>query len=196
MEREDRLNIFKKELSLIKSKDIREFAEFGLSVLPDYFFVIPASSTGKYHPKYALGEGGLVRHTGAAVRIAYTLFNIEMYNQHFDQRAMDMILVALLLHDGTKSGIEKQSYTVVNHPLVVCELIESSACDRLASDFLGVIDREKIYEMIRSHMGQWNTSRDGSVEMPKPKSIYEKFVHMCDYLASRKLIEINFDAVI
>lgn len=59
---------FKKELSLIKNENIRNFVKEFLNTVPDYFFTVAASSTGKYHPNYALGEGGLVRHTKAATR--------------------------------------------------------------------------------------------------------------------------------
>ena len=64
---------FIKELEYIKNDDIRGFAKLALENLPDYFFDVAASSTGKYHPTYALGNGGLVRHTKAAVRIAFEL---------------------------------------------------------------------------------------------------------------------------
>ena len=46
-----------------------------IELLPNYFFEVPASSTGKYHPEFALGDGGLIRHTKVAVRIAYELLN-------------------------------------------------------------------------------------------------------------------------
>ena len=67
----DRIEIFKKELSLIKDNSIRKFVEDFLNQVPEYFFNVAASSTGKYHPDYALGEGGLIRHTKAATRIGY-----------------------------------------------------------------------------------------------------------------------------
>ena len=68
---------FKKELSYIKNKKVIKDLKYLIELLPDYFFEIPASSTGKYHPSYALGEHGLIRHTKAAVRIAYELFDDE-----------------------------------------------------------------------------------------------------------------------
>ena len=64
---DERLHMFKPELGTIKSQVYSDFAEAAIISLPDYFFEIPASSTGKYHPSYALGTGGLVRHTKAAV---------------------------------------------------------------------------------------------------------------------------------
>lgn len=43
-----------------------------------------------------------------------------------------------------------------------------------------------IYDLIASHMGQWNTNDYVNIVLPKPKTQLEKFVHLCDYLASRK----------
>ena len=60
---------------LKKNDDIKKSVAILIEMLPDYFFHEAASSTGKYHPKYALGDGGLLRHTKAAVRIAYELLN-------------------------------------------------------------------------------------------------------------------------
>ena len=67
--------VFENELNLIQDERLKENAKIILNNLPDYFYKIQAASTGKYHPKYALGDGGLVRHTKAAVRFAYELLN-------------------------------------------------------------------------------------------------------------------------
>ena len=49
---------FAKELEYIKSEDIKNFTRVALDNLPDYFFEVSASSTNRYHPSYALGDGG------------------------------------------------------------------------------------------------------------------------------------------
>ena len=61
--------VFEQELKYLKTDKVRKACEVMIEKLPDYFFEIPASSTGKYHPEYATGKGGLLRHTKAAVRI-------------------------------------------------------------------------------------------------------------------------------
>jgi len=51
-----------------------------------------------------------------------------------------------------------------------------------------------IRNAIESHMGQWNTDkRYPSVVLPKPENKYQIMIHLADYLASRKDIEIKFD---
>ena len=70
----DKIKAFEQELNYIKDENIRKSLEIMINYIPDYFFHIAASSTGKYHPQYALGDGGLIRHTKAAVRMAIELF--------------------------------------------------------------------------------------------------------------------------
>ncbi len=185
----DRLEIFNTELGYINNSNIKEFTERALNKLPEYFFMIPASSTGKFHPSYALGDGGLVRHTKAAVRIAVELFRMGCFKYSKDEE--DMIISSLILHDGCKSGLEKSKYTVTEHPLIVAKFIKDNP------DINNCIDNnilEIITGCIESHMGIWNYDYKTKKEvMPKPKTKMQNFVHLCDYIASRKCLEFNFD---
>ena len=63
--------------------DIADFLKYLVNNLPDYFFEIPASSTGKYHPEFASTTHGLVKHTKLAVRIAYELLDNSGLNNFF-----------------------------------------------------------------------------------------------------------------
>ena len=67
MEKNERVALFERELSYIKDENIKEFAKRIIEDADEYFFTVPASSSGKYHPDFARGEGGLVRHTKAVV---------------------------------------------------------------------------------------------------------------------------------
>lgn len=185
----NKVKIFENEISFIKNKKIKEFAEKAINELPDYFFEVPASSTGKYHPKFSLGDGGLVRHTKCAVIIANDLLNIEMYSSYTDDEK-DLILVSLLLHDGKKCGEIKSDYTVAEHPLIVAKWLKDN--ENLNS-LLSIEQIDFIYNAISSHMGQWNTDyKTKQVILPKPTTKYQKFVHQCDYLASRKYLDMDF----
>lgn len=182
-------DIFNNELSYIQNIDIKEFARYALNNLQDYFYEVPASSTGKYHPNYALGDGGLVRHTKAAVGFANHLLQLEQYQQLFNERQRDMIIVALLLHDGNKHGSNGSRYTVHEHPKLMADWIIQS---ELFEDMLSQEDRAYIANCVASHMGEWAINKRSKIELPKPQTESQKFVHMCDYLASRKNIEFVF----
>ena len=103
----DKIKYFNEEIKYIKDKDRQEDIKILIGMLPDYFFMIPASSTGKYHPKFASGKNGLVRHTKVAVRIAYELMNNPALN-NFTNREKDLMIMALVLHDGLKCGTIKE----------------------------------------------------------------------------------------
>ena len=117
---------FKTEINYIKDTSIRKDLRKLIGMLPDYFFVVPASSTGKYHPSYSLGEGGLVRHTKSAVLIAKTLLDLEQYKDKYSEEERDIMLTALLLHDGVKHGLEGGRYSVATHPIDMVEFIKSN----------------------------------------------------------------------
>ena len=75
----DKQKAFAREIGYIKDSNLKEDANTLVGLLPDYFFEVDASSTGKYHPKYAAGSMGLARHVKAAVNIAYNLFTKRLY---------------------------------------------------------------------------------------------------------------------
>ena len=185
----DKIEIFRNELGMIQNELMRDFIGYCVDYLPDYFFEIPASSSGKFHPPYALGHGGLMRHTKAVVKIAYDLVRLEQ-NQHLDS---DLIIAALILHDGIKRGTEEQDYTIAEHPIYAAKFIGRKAYEYRVVRNLEVGcfgDKiETIQRLIRSHMGQWNIDyRLGKEVLPKPQEEDEKFVHMCDYIASRSYL--------
>lgn len=181
-------NTFLKELSYIKSERIRENAIVLINLLPDYFFKIPASSTGKYHPKFSLGDGGLVRHTKAAVRIAHDLLISKCLGFSFNDNEKDLIILALLIHDGLKSGKIQGKYTAFDHPILISNLVKEN------KNKLDFNDSELnlLTSMLESHMGEFNTTPYSKVELPIPSNKYERFVHMCDLLSSKKYLDITF----
>ena len=69
----DKIKEFETEIEYIKEDRIKKDACYLIEKLPEYFFNVPASSSGKYHPIYASKEKGLLKHTKAAVRIAHEL---------------------------------------------------------------------------------------------------------------------------
>lgn len=180
-------DIFETEINYIKNKEYRENARKLLNLLPDYFFKVAASSTGKYHPAFASGEGGLIRHTKVAVRIAHEVLE-SMIGDIFSSREKDLIILALLLHDGLKHGKSEEEYTRFDHPLLASNFVLENKDKTSFSDE----DIEFLMELISSHMGPFNTNRYSDVVLPKPQNKYQKFVHMCDLLASRKFLDVKF----
>lgn len=185
----NKVAVFKRELKYIRNDSYRNDVMYLLDSLPDYFFEIAAASTGKYHPAYAQGEGGLVRHTKSAVRMAYELLSDPAIGNKYTTDEQDLMMIALLLHDGLKLGKEKSKYTKFDHPLLAGEFIKENKSNLNFSDE----EIKFLVDAIASHMGPWTKDYDGNEVLPYPKTKYQNFVHMCDYLASRKFINVNFD---
>lgn len=189
-----RVDNFVKELNYIKDEKIRWITRNCLYNAPDYFFEIPASSTGKFHPDYALGEGGLGRHVKAACKMLHDFIMLEFFKCTDEEH--DYCVAALLLHDCRKSGVEHGKYTVHEHPILAADLVRET-CDELCngSDNATLIAINEFCKMvpplIESHMGQWNWSKRSSIRLPKPKTTMQFLVHLADYLASRKYLEVK-----
>lgn len=182
--------VFTNEYLYISDDKLREDAKYLISHLPDYFFKVDASSTGKYHPKYAAGDGGLTRHVKSACKFAYEMLSNPIIGKPYSSRDKDLIIIALLVHDGLKYGKgEKEQYTRFDHPLLASEYVKENK-DKLS---FNDDDLEKVTSSIASHMGPWNTNSYSDIVLPVPKAPMEKFVHMCDYLASRRFINLDFD---
>jgi hypothetical protein len=184
-----REELFKDELNYIKDSKLKESLIKIINELPDYWLEVAASSTGKYHPKYALGDGGLLRHSKVAMRMGYELLLDESIGNKYTSREKDLMLISLLIHDGLKSGIEKEKYTRFDHPILMGQFI----LDNKDEIGLSVEDAEFMNSVIKTHMGPWTTDYNGNEILEKPKTKYQNFVHMCDYLASRKCLLVPFD---
>ncbi len=185
----DKKNLFKMEIGYLKDKNYQDSLLKIIEELPDYFFIEAASSTGKYHPSYALGEGGLLRHSKAAMRIGYELLGNPAIGDKYTSREKDLMMMSLLVHDGLKLGLPKERYTRFDHPILMANfLIENREKFNLTEE-----DASFMADVIKTHMGVWTTDYNGEEVLEKPKTKYQSFVHMCDFLASRKVLLVPFD---
>lgn len=204
---------FQKEIGYIKNNIIKTIVTDTLNNAPECIVHIPASSSGKYHPSYSLGEGGLMRHIKAAVGIAHSLIATEIFknfifgsDEKVDSEMIDLYAdcayAALILHDCMKPDVESENKsTRFDHPLLGAKLFTDTANDFISHYCISVKDKEVlqtsvplIKSAIESHMGQFTTSNYmPDVILPKPKTTLEVFVHQMDYLASRKYLVFDFN---
>lgn len=183
-------DIFENELSTFENERVRKFAELLLDNAPDYFYEVAASSSGRFHPAYALGEGGLVRHTKATLRFLNHMLTIEQNANLFTSLERDCMRAALLYHDGEKQGDGEKGSTVFDHPLIAASTIRSYIDN---NEFVENEIIDLIADSVESHMGQWNSNKTSKFVLPKPETEMQKMTHLCDYFASRKDIEVLFD---
>lgn len=175
---------FEKAIDTIENEELRAFAHFCADNIPTYFWTIPASSSGKYHPVTDLGEGGLVRHSLMVYRVALDLLT---QNDITDNTYCDMAKFAALFHDCCKAGTQDEPApnTVHKHPTLAVILLSEFTMDfEMTETLMSMLT--KICMAIETHMGRWTTSKYSSIELPKPQTALERLVHTADYIASRK----------
>lgn len=191
MTNEEKIALFEKEIEYLNGENFKEFIKKAITLLPDYFFEVPASSSGKFHSALESGFGGLVYHTKAVAKVANYLVNLQQYKSALDPMHRDCIITAALLHDCLKHNWEnKTGFSVHEHPILASEFVKTD--ERLD----GILDsnmREVIGGAIASHSGEWTTNKRSKTVLPSPQTLLEELVHLSDYIASRSDIHILFD---
>jgi hypothetical protein len=186
--------IFADELTMIHDQKIKNFVLKCFDELcPDYFWTVPCSTSGEYHPKISLGTGGLVRHVKLAVwwglELIKAMKEMPELKEIPAQQLQDEVVATLLLHDLIKNGEGlgpdgrplDRSVTGTHGVTLTAKIVNSDVFgDMLESD--GKYDR--ILEGIACHMGVWTTDPNY-----KPFGDFTYLIHLADYCASRKVDE-------
>ena len=137
---------------------------------PDYFWQVPASSSGKYHPPDTRGRHGLWLHSVRAFHAFEDLSRTEVEMSRIDEKEVDYGRAAILLHDLFKQGLppRDEHETQGDH-------------DRVASRFLGRKTElpDEVLGLIDSHNGAWNQGKT-------PETVLERVHHRADYIVSRR----------
>ena len=175
------IKLFEREINLIVDEDLRMAVKSYMEeATPDYFWTDGASSSGKYHPQFSQGIGGLVRHTKAVVMFAEELLRMSSY-AYMEAEYKDYVIAACILHDTAKYGIEdfdKAEYK--NHARNA-----SHAFFDYCTQVMDYMPHYLLLNAIKSHMGQWSTEK-----ADRPFTSVDRCVHMADYMASRSFIDI------
>lgn len=171
------------------SREYRNLTEFLIDQLDDYWFIKPASSTGKYHPKFNNGEGGLVRHSLNVCmwwQQMYRSFEQELISFSGRDDIYDLGLIACLFHDAKKYGDAEESSRWVKkdrdvrsmewflHNVEIYEHMNDMNFDNKAINYIA--------NAIDHHNGPWSTHG-------APRTIFERLVFICDYASSQKIHE-------
>ena len=173
-------DFFKRELDLIVNEDLRMAVKSYLEEsVPEYFWEIGASSSGKFHPAFSQGKGGLVRHTKAVVMFAEELLRMSSYAFMRDEYK-DYVIAACIVHDTAKYGAKEYDKAEYKNHAPAAAVAFDTWCISLDYDC-----SEFLLNAIASHMGQWSTDRDD-----RPFTNIDRCVHMADYMASRPFIDI------
>lgn len=191
MTNEEKITLFEKEINYMEIENIKDFFKKAITLVPNYFFEVPASSSGKFHSSLECGFGGLVYHTRSVAKVANYLVNLQQYKNKLNEVEKDCVICATLLHDCLKHGEEnKTGFSVHQHPILASEFIKTdSRLDEIVSDEIRTI----IGDAVASHSGEWTTSKRSKIVLPPPQTLVQELVHLSDYIASRGDIHILFE---
>lgn len=120
--------------------------------------------------------------------MAYELLSDPAIGDKYTRSEKDVMIMSLILHDGLKRGLKEEKYTRFDHPILMANYVLEN------KDKLKMSDEEvQLASSVIKHI--WDLGLQIIKEMRswKAKTKYQNFVHMCDYLASRKAILFNFD---
>ncbi|WP_268899194.1 HDIG domain-containing metalloprotein [Haloarcula salinisoli] len=148
---------------LIEDEHIQHCTLQATAQAPDYFWKVPASTSGFHHP-ICRGERGLWAHTLMVCTAVERL--VDSYEARFDINP-DHARAAAILHDQRKNGDRENpsDTSVSDHDL------------RMASFAKEYGLPDPVSEAIAEHMGAWY---DG----PEPSSPLSELVHNADMMAS------------
>lgn len=138
---------------------------------PDYFWSVPASSSGYHHP-LCRGRHGLWIHTLMLSTVIDRLADSYVQQGRLTEYDIDLAHAAAILHDQRKNGSPEnpQDTSTSDHDLKMAAVIrEQSGLPYVVAD------------AVESHMGPWY---DG----PKPETDLDDLLHTADMIASTESI--------
>jgi hypothetical protein len=186
---------------LIEDDDLRAFTYFIFSQSHPDFWVIPSSSSGKYHPVYENGEKGLLQHIRVTLALSFMAMRRYGYDAEFGKdineiaEMRDLLVFSVLIHDWAKNGHPIKDwgkYTKKNHAEECAKYIEEEFLPNFIKFFPEIKDTNKLQEnmklcanAIRYHYGVWSTKRIHPND--KILSDLDRMLAESDYYSSRKI---------
>jgi len=171
------LDDFFKLVDSIETPEIKKFVYEGFNMISEDFWMVPTSSSGKYHPPESnLTPMGLMVHCVKACTIAKGLFGFFGVTEQIEK---DIVIGAILLHDSYKGGwtddwdamIPEHGYIAVSY---LAEL-------ELEPEYI----KRKLLSAVRVHMSRWSRPFASVTEFLFPDNM-QLIVALSDMIASLK----------
>jgi len=197
----EQAEIIKKLIWLIEDDDLRAFTYFILSQSHPTFWSIPSSSSGKYHPEYENGDGGLIRHIKVVMALALNAMRRFGYSHEYQSDAnqnakmRDIIAFAVITHDWGKNGHPLKDwgkFTTKTHGEDTAKIIEEELLPKFIKFFPEIKNQEELKDMVQQacfsiqhHYGIWSKEK----LRPSDEKLNDiaRIVHEADYYSSRKI---------
>ena len=182
MTKEDKQRVFEPLCRNFETDLFKDYYMDMIAEIPDYIYVMPSSTSGKFHNAKQCETYGQIYHVYMFDSILNhrlrLKLNKELYPTPEERDAMRCVPA---FHDAVKCGWNGSKYTVQDHPVLAHQWVLSTKVDHdIPEEY-----KNMIADMCLTHSGEWNKSRSGKIIMPEPRNSREFFIHECDILASR-----------
>lgn len=159
----------------IETMSIRTFVYEGFNMISEDFWMVPTSSSGKYHPPESnITPMGLMVHNIKACTIAKGLFSFFGITEQIEK---DIIIGAMLLHDSYKGGwTDHWNGMVDEHGYIAASYLAGL---ELEPEYI----KRKLLSAIRTHMSRWGRPFSVVTEFLFPDKI-NLIVALSDMIAS------------
>jgi len=186
MDKQDKRKIFEIAANNFETDNIKNYFLDMCEEIPDYIFLIPASTSMKYHNATQCQKFGQLYHEYMFASIMEHRLRLKSNREKYPTPEIrDCMRCVPFFHDAIKCGLNGSKYTVQDHPMLAAEWVRTTKVNHNISDE----HKEMIACMCESHSGEWNKSRAGKEIMPEPRNDMEFFIHECDILSSRNDID-------
>ena len=177
--------VFKELLDKFETEEIRLYCEDMIENIPDYIFIMPSSTSGKFHNVTQCQPHGQIYHIimfGAIMNYRLALkCNKEKFNNPIHRDAMRCVPI---FHDAVKCGWNGSQYTVHDHPMLAGAWVRETKVDYDIDDDI----KEMIARMCERHSGEWTSSKRNKIVLPESETEAGIFCDECDILSSRSYI--------
>lgn len=167
------IEYFSDYIDIIKNQDLRELTIDYLNRVPDYFWTVASSISGKHHPLDERGNEGLLLHTKRVVIFAIQAARASNVDQ-------DPYIVAGLCHDTYKYGSD--SIASSKQFMVHGELAAGTMLIMVGNvEGTAKYHWLKASNLVLTHNGRW-----GNIP---PRDSEELSFHLADLYAANMVVE-------
>lgn len=185
---EEKIAVFQPLLDKFEVEEMKSYCKDMIKQIPEYIFIMPSSTSGKYHNATQCLPHGQIYHIIMFAEILNYLLALKCNQDKFrspEQR--DAMRCVPIFHDAVKCGFDGGQYTLHEHPMIAGEWVRNTQVEHDISDKA----KEAIARMCERHSGEWTTSKKSKTVLPEPENEMERIIHMCDILSSRNNIDMS-----
>lgn len=156
-------SLWEQGIERISDTDLKEAVKFYYGcIIPEEFFVAPASTSGK-HPHWHNRPGGIIRHLTECCLKADRALKGAGYvdkNDRVDPLARDIVLAATMITDTFKNGSPWEKSTVKNHGEIAAFWWRHTAKNRVDDGI-----SEQIANAVHYHYGRYTPVPKGDKQI-------------------------------